>query len=76
MKPSRRRTLQVKTTQCQNCKFADKRALRKGWEHCKFKNPNIANGHCEEFQPINPKKSNGNTTRDKKRENKDDAIKR
>ncbi len=68
MKPSRRRTLQLKTAQCQYCKLADKRALRMNRAYCKVKNPTITNGHCERFDAAKLKKSNGKTTRDKKRE--------
>jgi len=50
MKPSRRRTLQVKTTQCQCCKLADQRALRKGRDYCRSNRATISNGHCEDFQ--------------------------
>ena len=59
MKPSARKTLNLKSTQCQYCKSADKIKMRQGRDYC----PNIdgKNGHCINFQP--EKEKGGMTAR-------------
>jgi len=42
-------TLAEKKTACNHCKHADKRALRKRWEHCKKEYKGF-NGHCGNFE--------------------------
>ena len=54
MKPSQRKTLNLKTTACQYCKLADKTKMRQGREFCK--EADIKNGHCANFQPEKPKR--------------------
>lgn len=49
MKPSARKTLNLKSTQCQYCKLADKTKIRQGRDYCQ--NLEIKNGHCINFQP-------------------------
>lgn len=54
MKPSRRKTLELKAKACQYCKLGDKAKLRQGRDYCNH--ADIKNGHCLNFQPIKPKK--------------------
>jgi hypothetical protein len=49
MRPSARKTLNLKSTQCQYCKSADKIKIRQGRDYCQ--NFDIKNGHCVNFQP-------------------------
>lgn len=44
MKPSRRKTLKLKNSQCQHCKLANK-----------CKRANIKDGRCADFKTIEPK---------------------
>jgi len=55
MKTSRRKTLAIKTNQCQYCKLANKAKLRQGRDCCQ--DADIHNGHCRNFQPEKPKPS-------------------
>jgi len=49
MKPSRRKTLNLKVNACYYCGHADRRALRQGRPYCTADNAGIRNGRCAEF---------------------------
>lgn len=57
MKPSARKTLSLKSAQCQYCKLADKAKLRQGRDYCDHFD--AEQGHCGNFQPEKPKKGKG-----------------
>lgn len=54
MKPSRRKTLNLKVSACGYCAEADKAKMRKGLDYCN--SANIRNGHCLNFETDIPKR--------------------
>ncbi len=51
MKPSRRKTLGLKSTACRYCELADRTKLRQGRNYCKSQvKPEIVNGHCQQMR--------------------------
>lgn len=55
MKPSRRRTLDLKVSACNYCELADKVKMRQGRDYCD--STRIRNGHCINFVTDIPKRS-------------------
>lgn len=54
MKPSRRRTLELKVTACGHCSHADRAKLRQKRDGYCGEDCTIRNGHCQQFEEAKP----------------------